>query len=200
MSSPRIFIFVGRSGCGKGTQATLLLKALKAKDPTTPQLYIETGKNFRSFVEQPGFTGSLIKKFLDAGQRLPDFMAVWNWARILADQYLGQEHLVFDGVSRSKPEAEIFATAATFYNWVEPTVINLVVSNDWSRERLLARGRGDDKNLADIEQRLSWFDAEVVPALEYFKANPTFKFVEVFGERPIEVIHQNILKLTGLAN
>ena len=198
MSPPRIFIFVGRSGCGKGTQAILVLKALKIKDPTTPQLYIETGKNFRSFVEQPGFTGSLTKKFLDAGKRLPDFMAVWNWARILAGQYTGKEHLVFDGVARSKLEAEMLATVAPFYDWIEPTVIHLAVSNDWSRERLLTRGRSDDRDLADIEQRLNWFDAEVVPGLEYFKTNPTFKFVEVFGERPIEIIHQDILKLTGL--
>jgi adenylate kinase len=197
MNAPRTFVFVGRSGCGKGTQATKLLEVLKVKDPTRLQLYIETGKNFRSFVEHPGFTSNLTKEFLNSGRRLPDFMAVWNWGRILVDQYTGEEHLVFDGVARSKPEAEMLATAAPFYNWVDPTIIHVAVSNEWSRARLLARGRGDDRE-EDIQRRLAWFDAEVVPGLEYFKTNPTFKFVEVFGERPIEVIHQDILKLTGL--
>lgn len=197
MNAPRTFVFVGRSGCGKGTQANLLLEVLKAKDPTRPQLYIETGKNFRSFVETPGFTSSLTKEVISSGGRLPDFMAVWNWSRILVDQYTGQENLVFDGIARSKPEAEMLVTAAPFYNWVEPTIIHVAVSNEWSRARLLARGRGDD-NKADIERRLAWFDAEVVPGLEYLKTNPTFKFVEVFGERPIAEIHQDILKQTGL--
>lgn len=200
MNSPRIFFFVGRSGCGKGTQATLLMEALKTQDPTIPQLYIETGKNFRSLVEHPGFTSDLTKEFLNVGKRLPDFMAVWNWGRILVEEYTGQEHLIFDGVARSKPEAEILATAATFYNWTEPTVIHVAVSNEWSKARLLARGRNDDKDLADIGRRLSWFDVDTAPALEYFKTDPIFKFIEVFGERPIEVIHQDILGLTGLAN
>lgn len=192
---PRAFIFIGRSGCGKGTQAELLLSELKKRDPAVPQLYIETGKNFRLLASSPqNWTTELIKQAVDHGALLPDFIAVWNWSRILVDQYTGKEHLVFDGICRTKLEAEMVDTAARFYDWEQPTIIHLAVSPEWSRARLTARGREDDTE-ADIARRLDWFDTDVVPALEYFKTNPRFRFFEVSGERSIEAIQQEIISL-----
>jgi adenylate kinase len=192
---PKQFIFIGRSGCGKGTQAVLLLEELKKRDPSIPQLYIETGKNFRALTVSPqNWTTELIKQTIDSGGLLPDFLAVWNWGRILVDQYSGKEHLIFDGISRTKLEAEMIDTAAQYYHWEQPTVIHLAVSNEWAEDRLTARGRGDDTE-EDIKRRLGWFDTDVIPALEYFKTNPRFRFREVSGERPVEAIHQEIISL-----
>lgn len=191
----KLFILIGRSGCGKGTQAQLLQKFLAEQNSAIPILYIETGKNFRAFAETSQTrTAQLVKETIGHGGLLPDFLAVWNWSRILIDKYTGEETIIFDGICRTKLEAEMINTAAQFYGWEKPTIIHIAVSNGWSRERLLARGRSDDSE-EFIKRRLEWFDKDVVPALEYFKANPTFHYIEVLGERPIEAIHQEIVSL-----
>ena len=43
------FIFMGRSGCGKGTQAKLLMEYLKKIDPARDIFYLETGAGVREF-------------------------------------------------------------------------------------------------------------------------------------------------------
>ena len=46
---PLTFIFIGRSGCGKGTQAELLQEYIKKLDQQRLIFYIETGERFRQF-------------------------------------------------------------------------------------------------------------------------------------------------------
>ena len=47
------FIFIGRSGCGKGTQVTLLQEHIKKQDHKRHILfYIETGERFRQFIKE----------------------------------------------------------------------------------------------------------------------------------------------------
>ena len=50
------FIFIGRSGCGKGTQVALLQKYIKTQDYKRPILYIETGERFRQFIKEPSLS------------------------------------------------------------------------------------------------------------------------------------------------
>src|SRR3989344_1864863 len=139
--SPQTFIFIGRSGCGKGTQAELLQK--------------------------------LPNEIYKSGVRQPDFIAIWIWAGILLLKSKTDEHFFFDGITRSLPEASIFTTAMDFYNR-NVTVIYINVSRKWSEERLLARGRLDDKTKEDIDKRLDWFDKDSYPTIEYFNVHPRY--------------------------
>ena len=45
-------IFIGRSGCGKGTQAELLQEYIKKLDQQRLIFYIETGERFRQFIKE----------------------------------------------------------------------------------------------------------------------------------------------------
>ena len=109
--SPQTFIFIGRSGCGKGTQAELLLKLLKEKDPNSEIFYLETGANFREFVKGEKYSNKLSAEIMKKGDRQPDFLAVWMWSHVLLDKFKGTEHLFFDGITRSLSEAMAFTTA-----------------------------------------------------------------------------------------
>ena len=65
MSSPQTFVFIGRSGCGKGTQAKLLIEELKKNDPAHEVMYIETGARIREFIaDNAGFTRDIVKEIL----------------------------------------------------------------------------------------------------------------------------------------
>ncbi|MEK7107993.1 MAG: nucleoside monophosphate kinase [Patescibacteria group bacterium] len=191
--SPQTFIFYGRSGCGKGTQADLLIKYLMEKEPSRRTLYLETGKLLREFALESGFTNELVKNVLDRGGLLPEFMPIFVWSKFLADKIHGDEHLVFDGVCRRPPEAPILDSALKFYKRDKPIVILIDVSKDWAKERLLERHRSDDDS-TEIERRLAWYEADVVPTLKFFENNPDYRFVRINGEQTIEKVHQEIIK------
>jgi adenylate kinase len=193
---PQTFIFIGRSGCGKGTQAELLQKFLKTKDPKGEIFYIETGANFREFIKGEKYSNKLSNKIYESGRRQPDFLAIWMWAHVLLEKLKGTEHLFLDGITRSLPEAMTFTTALEFYDR-KATVVHLNVSREWSKERLLARKRSDDINPEEIEKRLNWFDRDSAPAIGYFKVNDRYNLIQVNGERSIEEIHKDIVNHLG---
>lgn len=187
-------IFIGRSGCGKGTQAALLKDRIKRNDEKGRQiLYIETGEHFRRFIRGGGFSSKLSLRAYESDERQPDFLACWMWGELLINELEEGMHLVFDGAPRSEPEARVLTTALEFYGRERPTVIVINVSRAWSEERLLARGRQDDKTLSKINKRLDWFDQDVTPALTYFKSNPLFRIIEIDGEQSIEKVHSDII-------
>ncbi|MBP6974734.1 MAG: nucleoside monophosphate kinase [Candidatus Pacebacteria bacterium] len=196
---PKTFIFIGRSGCGKGTQAKILREHLEKMDPNKRKImYLETGPRFREFIKLPGYTNKLAAHVADIGGRQPDFLAVWNWSHVLIEEMTGEEHLIVDGMPRSYDEALVFDSAISFYKRTKPTVIYIDVGPEWSRKHLFTRskieGRKDDASLELIQRRLNWFDTDVMPALKYFETNPGYDFVHVSGEQTIDQVTQAILK------
>ena len=191
------FIFIGRSGCGKGTQAKLLEKTLLDKD-IAPILYIETGDEFRSFIKGDSFSERKSREFYENDLRQPDFLAAYMWTKNIIENYTDGSSVIFDGTPRSLPEVRVMESAFLFYNFKKSFVIHLNVSRKWAEERLLSRGRADDKALARIEKRLDWYDSDVAPTVEYFKKSELVNFIEVKGEDQIESIHKKIVSAIAL--
>ena len=187
-------VFIGRSGCGKGTQADLLKNRIARFDKNKRQiLYIETGGRFRKFIEEDSYSSEISKAIYDRDERQPDFLACLMWARMLVEELLPDMHLVFDGAPRSHIEATLLSTALKFYKRTSPTVIYLNVGRKWAEERLLSRGRQDDKTLSKINKRLDWFEADTWPAIEYFKTNSLYRVLEIDGEQSVEKVHAEII-------
>ncbi len=192
--APQTVVLVGRSGCGKGTQSAELLKYLGERSPEVPVIYIQTGKLLRELISTGrGETVDRARRLMETGGRFPDFLAVWNWSQPLVANFTGHEHIVIDGAPRSLLEAQMLGTAFAFYGRQPATIFHLAVSHDWAVERLRGRGRADDLSAADIEARLTWFESEVQPAIDFFRSRPEYRFVEVNGEQPIEAVHQEII-------
>jgi adenylate kinase len=187
------FIFIGRSGCGKGTQVELLQEYIKKQDQKRYLFYIETGERFRQFIKEHSLSSRLAAEIYKTGSRQPDFIAVWMWSHLLVERMTGEEHVIFDGTPRSLHEAQIIDTAITFYNRQHPQVIYLNISREASKARMIARRRMDDINPEEIERRLSWFETDVIPAVEYFRKHSKYNFVELHGEQPVEVVQQELL-------
>ncbi|KKQ77705.1 MAG: hypothetical protein A3A96_03755 [Candidatus Zambryskibacteria bacterium RIFCSPLOWO2_01_FULL_39_39] len=195
--TPQTFIFFGPSGSGKGTQAKLLQEELKKRDPDRKILYIETGQRFRDLALGDSFTSKEIKKVVENGGLLPEFLPIWLWTSIMMEKMKGDEHLFMDGLSRQSKEAPILDSAVKFYKRENPTVISINVSDEWAIARLKDRGRNDDID-EDIKKRLDWYHKNVVPAIEYFKNNPYYKFISISGERSIEEVHRELMDRVGL--
>lgn len=188
-------IFIGRSGCGKGTQAGLLRdRVLRLDSQKRKILYVESGERFRKFIRGSSFSSGLSKEIYESDERQPDFLAVNMWGDQLIEELGRDMHLIFDGVARSLPEAEILTTALRFYKRERVTIVYIDVSRKWSEERLLARGRSDDLNLAKIDKRLDWFDKDVLPSIEYFKKDPFYRVLTIDGEQTIQEVHNEIIQ------
>ena len=187
-------IFIGRSGSGKGTQAGLLKDWISERDPEHRQiLYVETGDHYRKFVGSKTFSAKLATAIYEKDELAPGFIGCWLWGDVLINELEDNMHLVFDGASRSLLEAQVLTSAIKFYKRQKPTVIYITVSNKGPDDRLLARGRADDKSLERINKRLKWFDEEVMPAIKYFKSNKMYRFIEVNGEQSVEKVCSEII-------
>lgn len=187
------FIFFGRSGGGKGTQANLLIEHLK-KEKDADIVYIETGEKFREFIaKENNHISSLTRSVLDEGELLPVFLPIWIWTRELIEKYTGNETLVLDGLCRRLDEAPVLDSALEFLGINKPKVIFINTSREWSLNRLRERGREDDDREEDMIRKLDWFDKYVVPAMSYFKDKEGYEFIEINGEQSIEEVHKEIL-------
>jgi len=191
-------IFIGRSGAGKGMQSGMLQDYLREKTPESPILYIETGTYFRKLIKESGYAWGRARKILEEGGRPPDFLAVWIWAGVFIEKIKGGEHLIFDGMPRSATEAKILDTAFPFYNLKLPTVVFLNVSEHWAEEHLRMRGRADDLLPEVVAKRLAFFNADVVPALDYYRENQSHRFLEINGEQTPEEVFNDIKKGLGI--
>lgn len=195
---PQTFIFFGPSGSGKGTQAKLLQEEFEKKNPERKILYVETGKKFRELSETDSFTSKEITKIIGNGGLLPEFLPIWVFSNCLIQNFSGEEHLFFDGTPRRLEEAKILDSAIKFYERKNPIIVSIKVSDEWATKLLKGRGRSDD-NDEEIKKRLSWYGENVVPAIEYFKNDPYYKFISINGEQTIEEVHQEIMEKVGLS-
>ena len=197
MSKLQSYIFIGRSGCGKGTQSELLTKVLREKDPSIQILHIESGNELRKFAKEPNYTAAITKKTLESGGLMPEFMPVYLWGKLFTERFTGKETLIFDGTPRKLMEAKILDSLFPFYDLDKPWIIYLDVDHEESTKRLKSRGRNDDSDEA-IKKRLAWYESDVKPSVEFYRTNPGVQFLDIDGERTIEEVHQDIVKRVGL--
>ncbi len=197
---PITCILFGKSGSGKGTQATLLMKTCERLDPKNKFIYVETGQRFRNFIDDSGtYTAKLTRQVMHAGALMPAFIPIWTWTNLFIDEIItGREHMVLDGVSRRLDEAPVLDSALQFYKRDKPKVLFLDIHHEEAKKRLLKRGRHDDKE-EKIAERLRWFETDAMKAVRYFEKNPYYNFVKINGDQTIEKVHEDILKALGIS-
>ena len=192
MISKKAFIFIGRSGSGKGTQGALLQKYLNKIDSQSPVLYVQSGSELREFIKGQSITQRLALNIYDNGGLMPEFLAIHMWTNVIVNNFSGKEHLIIDGSPRKFHEAGVLHSIFGFYGIEMPFVIHLDIRKEESIKRLIARGRFDD-SVKDIEERLSWYETHVVPTIEFYRNNPHYHFMQIDGEADPEEIHQKIV-------
>jgi adenylate kinase len=189
-------IFIGASGCGKGTQVKLLMEELKKRDANTSIFYLQTGQYFREFIKQDNLAARIAREEVERGERAPDFLAMHLWSEVFVQNLTGNEHLILDGSPRSLNEAHNLDIALKFFKRENPAVVHIKVSSEWSyqhlKERSLIEGRADD-NDESIRRRISWYERDVLPAVNYYRRDRDYEFIEIDGERPIEAVHRDIM-------
>lgn len=192
-----VYMFIGSSGSGKGTQAALLRRKLQSLHPDKEVFYLETGAKFREFIHQDTYTATHTKKMIEDGTLPPAFLGVHVWSHEIINNYKDGQIVLIDGTPRMSEEVAILLSAFSFYNW-HPHIINIKVTDEWSKERLKLRGREDDKSDESVEERIAWFHKNVAPAIELLRKGDNLTIHDIDGEHTIEEVHEEICKALNL--
>lgn len=172
------------------------MEKLRQRTPDIPIFYLQTGQYFREFIKGDSFAARIAREAVEKGERAPDFLAMHLWSEVFVQNLTGDEHLILDGSPRSLNEAQNLDIALKFFRRENPAVVHIKVSPDWSfqhlKERSKIEGRADD-NDESIRRRISWYERDVLPAVNYYRRDRDYEFVEIDGERPIDVVHRDIM-------
>ncbi len=213
-----VVIILGPPGSGKGTQAELLVKKFKLE-------YFGSGDALRRRQKIGDFTAKKLVEVMGRGELIPSFVISKLWIDELErfKQRKKINGFISDGSPRKILEAKLFDEALNWYEWQKKAkVIFINISRKESFNRLTKRRkckkcgrlipwigkfkslkkcdkcggkliiRADDKPKA-IKKRLEEFKKEVIPVINYYKKQG--KLIEINGERSIETIFQDILKV-----
>ena len=190
---PEVFIFIGRSGVGKGTQAQFLKEYFKKKYPDKKTVLFGSGENLRKLIGGSQYTARRVKDIVyDKGGLFPEFLAIYNWANFFIEHVTGSEFLILDGSPRKLREAEVLDEAFEFYGKKEVRVLWMRGSREWSTKLLLGRGRSDDTH-ENIKRRLDWFEQDVALVIKYYKKHHTHMIIEINGEQTREEVRNEII-------
>ncbi len=188
----QFYIIIGRSGSGKGTQADLLKAMIEQKGTTVK--HVTTGGGFREFIAEDNYVAKRAREVNDIGGLQPEFLAVWNWSNIFINSLGESDTVILDGAPRRIYEVPALQSAISFLGYKNPVMIYIDVSEGWAKERLLSRGRDDDKNIEDVNKRMSWFETDVLPVVDAFMHDSRYKTLHINGEQSIDDVHKEIIE------
>jgi len=197
-NKPKTFIFVGRSGSGKGTQLELLKTFLSEKYKDTNIKSVVMGDIFRSFFKKDGYVQNIARNIsMNKGKFQPDFITNSLFVEGALDVVDENSTLFFDGYPRNINQLGVIKELLAYIKRDDVIVLNIEVARDIVKERMLLRARGDDNENA-IENRLNEYDKFIIPMIESLKLDTSLKYVEINGENSKDDVHDEIIKKINL--
>jgi adenylate kinase len=152
-------VLVGPPGAGKGTQAERLAETLDIP-------HISTGDLFRANLKDETPLGVEAKKYMDAGDLVPDSVTVGMVKDRLADADTAKG-FILDGFPRTVSQADSLAEILAGLGVQLDSVVQFEVPDEELVQRLLGRGRSDDTEDV-IRNRQQVYRNETAPLLEYY--------------------------------
>jgi adenylate kinase len=208
-------VILGKQGAGKGTQAIRL-----SRHYVVP--HISTGDTFRAAVRSGSEFGKKARKYLDAGELVPDEIVVGVVRERLEYDDITHRGFILDGFPRTVYQAEALAAI------LEPRYLDLVIDLEIDTEHVLARladrrvcsdcganysskdnpprVRGicdvcggevvqrDDDTESAIRRRLELYERETAPLVEWYKDQALLVTLDAMGT-PDEVTERLVTEV-----
>ncbi|MGD9528227.1 adenylate kinase [Pseudonocardia sp.] len=153
-------VLVGPPGAGKGTQAERLAERLEVP-------HISTGDLFRANLKQETALGVEAKRYMDAGELVPDEVTV-GMVRDRLDSGDAAKGFILDGFPRNVPQAVALGELLASRGEALDAVVELQVPEELLVQRLLGRGRADDTEEV-IRRRQQVYRDETAPLLAHYR-------------------------------
>ena len=207
-------ILLGAPGAGKGTQAEILCRKLGIPS-------ISTGNILRAAIKDGTPTGVQAKKYIDAGQLVPDEVIIG-----IVNERLSQDDCakgyILDGVPRTIAQAEALEKAGIQFD----AVVSIEISEDEILRRMSGRRvceacgssynveavppkvegicdncggkliQRKDDTPETVRERLKVYHKETAPLVDFYAARGVLKRVEVADNK--EATNAKILAALGL--
>jgi len=210
-------ILLGPPGAGKGTQAEL-------NKASYPILHISTGDMFRDAVRNATAMGLEAKKYMDAGQLVPDEVTIGVVEERLSQPDCGNGFLL-DGFPRTIPQAEALDKVLAGLGKNVDLALEITVPDSIIVERMTGRvscsqckavynthfsppaqtgicdkcggelvQRSDDKE-ETVKNRLKVYAEQTQPLLKYYEKTGKLKSLD--GNRDPQIIFMDVQSLLG---
>ena len=154
-------VLVGPPGAGKGTQAVRLAERLDVP-------HISTGDLFRANLSEMTPLGVEAKRYMDAGDLVPDEVTC-EMVRARLDEPDAGKGFILDGFPRNVSQADSLDAMLAETGHPLDAVVELKVAEDVVVERLLSRGRSDDTEDV-IRNRQKVYRDETAPLLDHYQS------------------------------
>nr|MDD3719948.1 nucleoside monophosphate kinase [Candidatus Gracilibacteria bacterium] len=201
-------VFTGIQGCGKGTQARVLVEKYGFT-------LLEMGTEFRKIIASGSDLGKQLKEIIDAGFQVPGDLGIKVMEEAI-NSNLDKKNIIFDAFVRNNWNKEIFDRILPDYRVV---FFNLPLEQ--AKERLLGRvydpetqetfptgtivnpktgnkliKRGDDKDVASILKRIQEYEEKTLPVLKLQEQEG--RVIEVNANQTIENVTKELVSKLGL--
>ena len=173
-------VLVGPPGAGKGTQAERLAGRLDVP-------HISTGDLFRANLSQQTPLGVEAKRYMDAGDLVPDEVTSRMVRSRLGDADAAKG-FILDGYPRTLPQADALDAMLDELGVALDAIVEFAVADDVVVERLLGRGRSDDTEEV-IRNRQKVYRDETAPLLDHYRA----KLVSVDAVGTMDEVAQRVV-------
>jgi adenylate kinase len=186
--TPRTIFFIGKPGCGKGTQARILSEK-------TGWSVLASGDQFREIAKEDSSVGRKVKLEMDQGLLAPPWFAMYIYLKSLFSVH-EDTSIIFDGFNRKEDEARLIIDSLAWLNRTF-SVIEISVSDEEIMKRLEGRkavqGRADDHY---VEKRIEEYNTYTTKSLKIFEDSGTL--IRIDGQQTPEQVAADIQKALAL--
>lgn len=173
-----MIILFGNVGSGKGTQAELLAKRLKA-------VTLSSGEVLRQYKDRAD-----IQAYIAKGELVKDELLFPLVETEIKKAIDGGSEVILDGFPRNINQAKWLIGMTEREGMSITAIIHLQLPKEAAMKRLLARQRQDDSEEV-INQRFSEYEQKVLPAIDYMK-QAGYEVKEIDADGAVEEVAKRI--------
>jgi len=176
----KLFLIIGAPGSGKTTDAEII-----AKKHSNKVAHFSTGDLLRKEVQSGSPLGATIASFIDQGKLVPLEIVMDTIQKAIESS--DKEIILLDGFPRSVEQMRALEEMLIKHPEIELRgVIEVVVSKETAKERVLGRQRGADDNIEVFNNRMKLYLEPLEEIEKYYEQKGLL--IKIDGERSIEEI------------